>query len=50
MPPALLDSQFAALEAPGPDERPLVMPIEPPPRELAEAIMARLGLAPAARA
>ncbi len=27
MPPALLDSQFATLEAPGPDERPIVVDI-----------------------
>jgi gluconate kinase len=28
MPPKLLDSQVATLEEPGPDERPLVVPID----------------------
>jgi carbohydrate kinase (thermoresistant glucokinase family) len=31
MPPALLDSQFATLEEPGPDEHPIVVDIGPPP-------------------
>ncbi len=35
MPPSLLDSQFATLEEPGPDENPIVLSIEPP----AEAIV-----------
>jgi len=30
MPPGLLDSQFAALEEPGPDESPLVIDVTPP--------------------
>jgi gluconokinase len=30
MPPALLDSQFATLEEPGPDEHPIVVDIGPP--------------------
>lgn len=30
MPPALLDSQFATLEEPGPDEHPIVIDIGPP--------------------
>jgi gluconokinase len=30
MPPGLLDSQFAALEEPGPDEAPLVIDVTPP--------------------
>lgn len=38
MPPSLLDSQFATLEEPGPDERPIVLSIEPP----AEAIVDEL--------
>ncbi len=33
MPPALLDSQFATLEPPGPDEAPIAMPIDPPASE-----------------
>ena len=33
MPPSLLSSQFTALEEPGPDERPVIVSIEPPPRE-----------------
>ncbi len=38
MPPSLLDSQFATLEEPGPDETPIVLSIEPP----AEAIVDEL--------
>jgi gluconate kinase len=30
MPPGLLDSQFAALEEPGPDESPIVIDVTPP--------------------
>jgi gluconokinase len=30
MPPGLLDSQFAALEEPGPDEAPIVIDVTPP--------------------
>ncbi|WP_405029793.1 gluconokinase [Methylobacterium sp. BE186] len=44
MPAALLDSQFAALEPPGPDEDAIVVGIEDPPDAIAEAIVARLGL------
>ncbi len=43
MPPSLLDSQFATLEEPQPDERAIVVSIEPHPREIVEAIMAQLG-------
>jgi carbohydrate kinase (thermoresistant glucokinase family) len=39
MPPSLLDSQFATLEEPGPDEDPIVLSIEPP----VEAIVDELG-------
>lgn len=39
MPPALLDSQFATLEAPGPDEA-LTLDIDAPLAVLVEAIMA----------
>ena len=41
MPVALLDSQFAALEEPGPDERPLTVAIDRP-AEIAAEIVARL--------
>lgn len=39
MPPALLDSQFATLEPPGPDENAIVVDIGPPPA----AIVAKLA-------
>jgi carbohydrate kinase (thermoresistant glucokinase family) len=38
MPPGLLDSQFASLEEPGPDESPVVLDVSPP----LETLMARL--------
>ena len=41
MPPALLDSQFATLEPPGPDEHPIVVPIDPPASELIRTVLAR---------
>lgn len=44
MPPQLLDSQFAALERPQADERPLVISIVPHPREITETIVHALGL------
>ncbi len=47
MPPALLDSQFAALEQPGADERAIVVSVIPHPREIVEAIVAKLGEAAA---
>jgi gluconate kinase len=43
MPPALLDSQFATLEEPGPDERPIVVSIDARPREIVDAILTELG-------
>jgi gluconokinase len=43
MPPALLDSQFAALEEPTADERPIVVSIVPHPREIVETIVRKLG-------
>ena len=46
MPPALLDSQFATLEEPAPDERPLVVPVSPQPGEVVETILRELGLKP----
>lgn len=44
MPPALLDSQFKALEPPGPDEHPIVVSIAPHPREIVETIVQKLGI------
>jgi len=43
MPPALLDSQFAALEPPTADEHPIVVSIAPHPRDMVEAIVSKLG-------
>jgi gluconokinase len=43
MPPSLLDSQFATLEEPQLDERPIVVSIVPHPREIVEEIVTRLG-------
>lgn len=45
MPAALLDSQFADLEPPGPDERPVTVGIEDESDGIAAAILARLALA-----
>jgi gluconokinase len=42
MPPALLDSQYAALEEPQADERPIVVSIAPHPREIVKDIVSRL--------
>ena len=44
MPASMLDSQFAALEEPTPDEHPIVTSIAPHPREIVAAIVRRLGL------
>src|SRR5581483_11202050 len=44
MPPELRDSQFAALEPPQADERPIVASIVPHPREIAETIARELGI------
>src|SRR5262245_19824036 len=43
MPPSLLDSQFATLEEPQPDEHPIVVSIVPHPRQIVEEIVKRLG-------
>jgi gluconokinase len=48
MPPALLQSQFNALEAPLAAERALIVDISPPPAEIAEAIMTGLCVSPGA--
>jgi gluconokinase len=42
MPASLLESQFEALEEPGPDEDPIVAPIAPRPREIVTQILAEL--------
>ncbi len=44
MPTALLDSQFATLQEPSPDENSLVVDIGEPPAEIAEEIVRRLRL------
>jgi gluconate kinase len=48
MPPTLLESQFAALEEPQADERPIVVSIVPHPRDIVEAIVRQLGVQSAA--
>ena len=48
MPSTLLESQFAALEEPQTDERPIVVSIVPHPREIVETIVSELGLQAAA--
>ncbi len=45
MPRALLHSQFEALEEPGPDENPVIVSIEPSPREIVTQIMSALNMA-----
>lgn len=42
MPPALLDSQFAALEEPGPDEQPITVSVAPPIPAIVEAVVAAM--------
>lgn len=44
MPPALLDSQFAALEEPGADEKPLVVSVEDSKDAIVQDVIDRLGL------
>jgi gluconokinase len=44
MPRSLLHSQFEALEEPGPDERPIVVSIEPEPREIVARILSALKM------
>ncbi|MBX6322455.1 MAG: gluconokinase [Rhodospirillaceae bacterium] len=50
MPPALLRSQFEALEEPGPEEEPITVPIDGTPDEIVAAVIDRLGLGAAAAA
>jgi gluconokinase len=45
MPAALLDSQFATLEEPAADERPITVSIAPHPRDIVDAIVEKLGIA-----
>jgi gluconokinase len=42
MPQSLLQSQFDALEEPGPDENPIIVSIEPPPREIVRQVLVEL--------
>jgi gluconokinase len=42
MPATLLDSQFATLEEPGPDEHPIVVPIGASPDAIVDAVVDRL--------
>jgi carbohydrate kinase (thermoresistant glucokinase family) len=42
MPASLLESQFEALEEPGPDEHPIVASIAPRPREIVAQVLAEL--------
>jgi carbohydrate kinase (thermoresistant glucokinase family) len=44
MPVGLLESQFRALEEPGPEENPLVVSIAAPPQEMVDAILVKLDL------
>ena len=44
MPRSLLHSQFEALEEPGPDENPIVVSIEPAPREIVARILSALDM------
>ena len=43
MPPSLLHSQFTALEGPGVDERPIIVSIEPPPRQIVDQVLLALN-------
>lgn len=47
MPSALLDSQFEALEPPGPDEHPLIVPIDRPVAEIVDGLVMLLKPLPA---
>ncbi len=42
MPATLVDSQFAALEEPMPDEHPIVVSVAPRPTEIVQAVIAQL--------
>jgi carbohydrate kinase (thermoresistant glucokinase family) len=45
MPGSLLHSQFEALEEPGPDENPIIVSIEPQPREIVARILSAMNMA-----
>src|SRR6476619_4831902 len=45
MPPSLLHSQFKALEEPGSDENPIIVSIEPQPREIVAQIVSAMNMA-----
>jgi carbohydrate kinase (thermoresistant glucokinase family) len=45
MPRSLLHSQFEALEEPGPDENPIIVSIEPHPREIVARILPAINMA-----
>jgi gluconate kinase len=42
--PNMLDTQFAALEEPGPDENVIIVPIDHTPNEIVTAIIAATGI------
>jgi len=44
MPRSLLHSQFEGLEEPGPDENPIIVSIEPPPREIVAQILSAMNV------
>jgi gluconate kinase len=46
MPVGLLDSQFATLEEPGPDERPIVVDVGGTPEQIVAEILRQLGEVP----
>jgi gluconokinase len=43
MPRSLLHSQFDALEEPGPDENPIIVPIEPAPHDIVADVLSKLS-------
>ena len=43
MPRGLLHSQFEALEEPGPDENPIIVSIEPAPRDIVARVLSKLS-------
>ena len=49
MPPGLLHSRFETLEEPGPDENPVIVTIEPQPREIVAQILSALNMVERAR-
>jgi gluconokinase len=44
MPPGLLDSQFATLEVPGPDENPVIVSIDAPVEAIVDDVIGRLAI------